>query len=214
MILPVFLVSGSAKQVVNLCFSLSQRLLLACLKAVALPVFVYPSCISSSWSADAGVLGWGRKGMTLKGTSLERKIPADRGWDLEPWRSMSSSLPWQEKSRLQRDLVPAVTQKARAFLPSTVSCPWADDLGRKLDIKSLLGWDRDAVNVTVMYGDKKVIFHKLCSVISPRGCTIQAKMKIIHVPEEKITHLGKYLTKLACPLGIYSNHPGQSKHLL
>ena len=48
MILHVFPVSHSAKQVIRLCISVSQRLWLGCLKAAVLPVFGYPSCISSS----------------------------------------------------------------------------------------------------------------------------------------------------------------------
>lgn len=98
--------------------------------------------------------------------------------------------------------------------PSTVSLPWAGYRGRKLDIKSFLGLDHDDVSGPIMYGDEKALFCKLCYVISPWGCKNQAKMKIIHFSEWKITHLDKYLTKLTCPLGIYSNQPGQSKHLL
>ena len=42
MILCVFPVSHSAKQVVRFCISVSQRLQLGCLKAAALPIFGYP----------------------------------------------------------------------------------------------------------------------------------------------------------------------------
>lgn len=42
MILCVFPVSHSAKQVVRFCISVSQRLRLGCLKAAALPIFGYP----------------------------------------------------------------------------------------------------------------------------------------------------------------------------
>lgn len=47
-ILPVCSHLPSAKKAVRLCISLSRGLLLGCLRAVALPVFVDLSCISSS----------------------------------------------------------------------------------------------------------------------------------------------------------------------
>lgn len=215
MILHVFPVSHSAKQVVRFCISLSQRLRLGCLKAAALPVFGYPSCISSSWRADAGGLaGWGRRGMTLTRPDLKRKIPADWGWDLEPWRNVSSVLQRQERSRLQRDGSQVWLRRPGLSCSSMISPPWAGYRGRKLNIKSLQGLGHDDTRVPVMCRDKKALFGKNYAVISPWGCKNQVKMKIIHFSEEKITHLGKYLTKLTCPLGIYSNHSGQSKHLL
>ena len=59
-ILPVCSHLPSAKKAVRLCISLSQGLLLGCLRAVALPVFVDLSCISSIWRYDACV--WKGKG--------------------------------------------------------------------------------------------------------------------------------------------------------
>lgn len=43
-----------------------------------------------------------------------------------------------QKARLQRDVVPGMTQEAIAFLPYTVSPPQAGSRGRKLNIKRLL----------------------------------------------------------------------------
>ena len=163
MILHVFPVSHSAKQVIRLCISVSQRLRLGCLKAAVLPVFGYPSCISSSWRADAGGLaGWGRRGMTLTRPGLKRKIPADWGWDPEPWRIVSSVLQKQEKSRLQRDGSQVWLRRPGLSCPSTISPPWAGYRGRKLNIKSLLGLGCDDTSVPMMYRDQKALFGKPC----------------------------------------------------
>jgi len=159
MILCVFPVSHSAR----FCISVSQRLRLGCLKAAALPVFEYPSCISSSWRADAGGLAWwGRRGMTLTRPDLKRKIPAYRGWDLEPWRNVSSVLHRQERSRLQRDGSQVWLRRPGLSWSSTASPPWAGYRGRQLNIKSLLGLGRDDTSVPVMCRDKKALFGKLC----------------------------------------------------